>query len=182
MKNIKPGRESKKRRVVRLHVNWRGHQLEIMFVHILSSFSRVWLCATPWTVAHQAPLSMGFSRQEYWSGLPCPSPGIFPTQGSNLWLLHWQTGSLPLVPPRKLNWKVYVLIIVYVFICICVCVCVCVYIWVYLLLYMYLIKRLFSSSSLSAIRVVSSAYLRLLIFQLVLLPAQRFSWCTLHVT
>ena len=42
----------------------------------------------PWTVAHQAPLSMGFSRQEHWSGLPCPSPGIFPTQGSNLSLLH----------------------------------------------------------------------------------------------
>ena len=39
------------------------------------SLSRVWLCATPWTVAHQAPLSMGFSRQEYWSGLPCPPPG-----------------------------------------------------------------------------------------------------------
>ena len=34
--------------------------------------------ATPWTVAHQAPLSLGFSRQEYWSGLPCPPPGIEP--------------------------------------------------------------------------------------------------------
>ena len=38
--------------------------------------SRVWLSATPWTVACQASLSMGFSRQEYWSGLPFPSPGI----------------------------------------------------------------------------------------------------------
>ena len=38
-------------------------------------FSRVWLFATPWTVACQAPLSMGFSRQEYWSGVPLPSPG-----------------------------------------------------------------------------------------------------------
>ena len=37
--------------------------------------SRVWLFATPWTVAHQALLSMRFSRQEYWSGLPCPPPG-----------------------------------------------------------------------------------------------------------
>ena len=37
--------------------------------------SRVWLLATPWTVVHQAPLSMGFSRQEYWNGLPWPSPG-----------------------------------------------------------------------------------------------------------
>ena len=40
--------------------------------------SHVWLCVTPQTVAHQAPLSTGFSRQEYWSGLPCPSPGDLP--------------------------------------------------------------------------------------------------------
>ena len=39
------------------------------------------------TIARQAPLSMGFSRQEYWSGLPFPSPGIFPTQGSNSCLM-----------------------------------------------------------------------------------------------
>ena len=39
--------------------------------------------ATPWTIAHQAPLPMGFSRQEYWSGLPFPFPGIFLTQGLN---------------------------------------------------------------------------------------------------
>ena len=44
--------------------------------------------ATPWTVACQAPLSMGFSRQEYWSGLPFPSLGDLPTQGLNLGLLH----------------------------------------------------------------------------------------------
>ena len=61
-------------------------------------------------IAHQAPLSMGFSRQEYWNGLPCPPPGVFPTQGSNpllLRLLNWQAGSLPLVPPGKppLVWK-----------------------------------------------------------------------------
>ena len=41
----------------------------------VKSLSRVRLFATPWTVAHQAPLSMGFSRQEYWSELPFPSPG-----------------------------------------------------------------------------------------------------------
>ena len=40
----------------------------------VKSPSRVWLVATPWTAAHQAPLSVGFSRQEYWSGLPLPSP------------------------------------------------------------------------------------------------------------
>ena len=43
--------------------------------------SRAWLFATPWTVAHQAPTSMGFSRQEYWSGLPFPSLGNLPDPG-----------------------------------------------------------------------------------------------------
>ena len=42
-------------------------------IRVLSHFSHVWLFVTPWTVAHQAPLSMGFSRQEYWSELPFPS-------------------------------------------------------------------------------------------------------------
>ena len=45
------------------------------------SLSHVQLCATPWTVARQAPLSMGFSRQEHWSGLPCPLPGDLPNPG-----------------------------------------------------------------------------------------------------
>ena len=49
-----------------------------MCVCISSCFSHVRLFGTPWTVAHQAPLSMGFSRQEYWSGLPCPPPGDLP--------------------------------------------------------------------------------------------------------
>ena len=48
---------------------------------MLSCFSRVRLFVTLWTVAHQAPLSMGFSRQEYWSGLPCPPPGDIPDPG-----------------------------------------------------------------------------------------------------
>ena len=72
--------------------------------HMLSRFSCVWLFVTPWTVACQAPLSMGFSRQEYWRGLPGPPPGIFLTQGLNSHLLnfpHWQVGSLPLVPSGK---------------------------------------------------------------------------------
>ena len=43
--------------------------------------SYIRLCATPWTVAHQAPLSMEFSRQEYWSGLPCPPPRDLPNSG-----------------------------------------------------------------------------------------------------
>ena len=48
-----------------------------MHACVLSPFSCVQLFVTPWTVAHQAPLSMGFSRQEYWSGLPCPFPRNF---------------------------------------------------------------------------------------------------------
>ena len=61
--------------------------------------SRVRPSATPWTVAHQAPLSTGLSRQEYWSGLPLPSPGELSHPGSNqgLWhLLRWRAGSFPL--------------------------------------------------------------------------------------
>ena len=71
---------------------------------MLSHFSHVWLSAMLWTLAHQAPLSMGLSRQEYWAGLLCPLPGDLPPQGSNphlLCLLDWQVGSLPLAPPGK---------------------------------------------------------------------------------
>ena len=51
-------------------------------------FSQVQLFETPWSVAHQAPLPMEFFRQEYWSGLPSPSPGGPPNPGSNPGLLH----------------------------------------------------------------------------------------------
>ena len=71
---------------------------------MLSHFSCVLLFVTPWTVSLQAPLSMGFSRQKYWSGLPCLPPGDLPDPGSNpllLCLLHWQVGSLPLAPCGK---------------------------------------------------------------------------------
>ena len=53
--------------------------------------------ATPWTVAHQAPLSMEFYRQEYWSWLPSPTPGNLLTPGIEPEsLVHWQADSLPL--------------------------------------------------------------------------------------
>ena len=66
---------------------------------LLSHFSRVRLCGTPRTVAHQAPMFMGFSRQEYWTGLPFPSPGEFspPRDWTRVscigrWVLyHWAT-------------------------------------------------------------------------------------------
>ena len=70
-----------------------------------SRLSHVQLLVTLWTVARQAPLSMGFSRQDYWNGLPCPPPGDLPKPGieraSLISSLHWQAGSLPLVPPGK---------------------------------------------------------------------------------
>jgi len=54
---------------------------------------------TPWTVAHQAPLSAGFSRQEYWSGLLFPSSGDLANQGIEPRSLTWQADSLPSEPP-----------------------------------------------------------------------------------
>ena len=54
----------------------------LLLLLLLSRFSRVRLCAIPWTVAYQAPLSMGFSRQEYWSGVPLPSPHYLPGAGN----------------------------------------------------------------------------------------------------
>ena len=55
----------------------------------------------PWTVAHQAPLSMGFPSQEYWSGLPFAFPGDFPNSGIKPRPPSLQADSLPSEPPRK---------------------------------------------------------------------------------
>ena len=63
--------------------------------------SRVQLFVIPWTVAYQAPLSMEFSRQEYWSGLLFPSPGDLPNSGIELWSPALQTDALPSEPPGK---------------------------------------------------------------------------------
>ena len=63
---------------------------------MLSGISRVRLLATPWTLAHQAPLSMAFSRQEYWSGLLCPRPGGLPDSGMEPASPDLQAASLPL--------------------------------------------------------------------------------------
>ena len=61
--------------------------------------SRVRLFATPWTVAYQAPQSMGFSRQEYWSGLPFPSPGDLLDPGIEPGSPALQADTLPSEPP-----------------------------------------------------------------------------------
>ena len=78
--------------------------LEIIKCYVREVTSVVSDSVTPWTVAHQSPLSMGFSRQEYWSGLSFPSPGDLPNPGiiPHLFcILHWQAASLPLASPGK---------------------------------------------------------------------------------
>ena len=61
--------------------------------------SQVQLFVTPWTVAHKAPLSIEFSRQEYWIGLPCPSPGDLPDPGIKPKSPALQADALPSEPP-----------------------------------------------------------------------------------
>ena len=67
----------------------------------MKSLSRVRLFATPWTVAYQAPPSMGFSRQEFWSGLPFPSPGDLPDPGIEPGSPAFQADTLTSEPPGK---------------------------------------------------------------------------------
>ena len=70
------------------------------------SLSHVRLFATTWSLTHQVPLSVGFSREEYWSGLPFPTPRDLPSPGMELHLrrlLHWQAYSLTAAPPGKLR-------------------------------------------------------------------------------
>ena len=85
---------------------------EVMKKHLVPSFlkgerkkvkslSHVRLSATPWTVAYQAPPAMGFSRQEYWSGVPFPSPGDLPDPGIKPGSPALQADALPSEPPGK---------------------------------------------------------------------------------
>ena len=69
--------------------------------YILKSLSHVQLSATPWTMAYQAPLSIGFSRQGYWSGLPFTSPGYIPHLGIKTRSPSLQADALPSEPPGK---------------------------------------------------------------------------------
>ena len=75
----------------------------------VKSLSRVQLFATQWTVAYQAPLSMGFSRQEYWSRLPFPSPGDLLNPGIKPRLPSLQADSLLSKPPKsnRLKYKLF---------------------------------------------------------------------------
>ena len=81
-----------------LHSFIRCNFLQKVKVKLLS---RVQLFATPWTVTYQAPLSMGFSRQEYWSGLPFPSPGDLPDPGIEPRSPALQADTLTSEPPGK---------------------------------------------------------------------------------
>ena len=71
---------------LRCHVcfSWQTHSKVLLCHAVLSRFSHIQLCATPWTVAHQAPLSMEFSRQEYWRELLFPPPEDLPDPGIEL--------------------------------------------------------------------------------------------------
>ena len=93
----------------RTNCNWKIilWVMEVLLANCLTPYDvcSVWLFVTPWTIDHQAPLSMGFSRQGYSSGLPFSPPGIFQTQESNPCLLHWQVDSLPLCYLGSPSWK-----------------------------------------------------------------------------
>ena len=86
-------------------IHWRNRKK----VKLLSC---VWLFATPWTVAYQAALSMEFSRQEDWIGLPFPSPGDLPDPGIEPRSSALQADALPSEPPRKpIHWRLALKII-----------------------------------------------------------------------
>ena len=84
---------------------WWKVSLHRLYVCVLSCFSRVWLFATLWSIAHQALLSMKFSRQEYWSGLPFPSPGDLPDPGIEPRFPSLEADSLTSEPPGKPIYK-----------------------------------------------------------------------------
>ena len=72
----------------------------------VKSLSCVRLFVTPWTVAYQAPPSMGFSRQECWSGLPFPSPGDLPDSGIKPGSPTLQADTLPSEPQGRINYRI----------------------------------------------------------------------------
>ena len=76
-----------------------------MYVSEVKSLSRDRLFVTPWTAAYRAPPSMGFSRQEYWSGLPFPSPGDLPNSGIEPGSPTLQADALPSEPPGNQKGK-----------------------------------------------------------------------------
>ena len=106
---------------LRFMVSYRHTHTQYLFQLLLGDSAVLCMCcaqslscvqffATPWTVASQALLSMRILMQEYWSGLPCPPPGIFPNQGLNPSLLHCRLTVYHLSyqgSPRILEWVAY---------------------------------------------------------------------------
>ena len=78
-----------------------GSGTQEYWVSEVKSLSRVWLFVTLWTVAYQASLSMGFSTQEYWSGLPFPAPGDLPNPGIEPRSPALEADALTSEPPGK---------------------------------------------------------------------------------
>ena len=111
MKNACSHQESKYQDSRQKEVRSTGEWWKDCAVCVLSHSVVSHSFATPWTVACQPPLSMGFSRQEYRSGLPCLLQGIFPTQGLNPCLLHCRWILYPLSLPGKPRWKDYTALI-----------------------------------------------------------------------
>ena len=117
------------------------------FIHVATRerevASRVWLFATQWAVAHQSPPFMEFARQEYWSGLPFPSPGDLPNPGVKPRSPALQADALPSEPPGPCchKWKHFFLFYDWVIfhpamkknkyaifhICIHTCICICIH-------------------------------------------------------
>ena len=95
-----PGMEGVSKYYVSL-MNWLPLSLQNIKTFEVKLPSRVRLFATAWTVAYQAPPSMGFSRQEYWSGLPFSSPGDLPNPGIKPGSPAFQTDALTSEPPGK---------------------------------------------------------------------------------
>ena len=90
MRRCQPDMVSYHKRTMQASIQDFSEKLVLrMLLLLLSHFSRVWLCATPWAAAHQAPPSLGFSWQEHWKGLPFP----FPMHESEKW--KWSAQSCP---------------------------------------------------------------------------------------
>ena len=81
---------------------------------MLNYFSHVWVFMTLWTIAHQAPLSMGFFRQEYWSGLPFSSPKDLPSPGIKPRSPTLQVDFLPFELPGKPHLTLFILFILFI--------------------------------------------------------------------
>ena len=87
--------------VYRVFASYLGTCLRVL---CCAMFSHVQFFVSPWTIARQAPLSMEFSREEYWSGLPCPPPGDLPDPGIELTFPDLQADSLSLSHREAHHW------------------------------------------------------------------------------